>query len=116
MRCRASITSTERPARASASAAASPDAPAPMTMTSKERVLFRLHAGVGGHLAPDADFLLDLLAEILWSAARGRDAVALQLVGGLLDLERLGGLGVDAIDDRPRQAFRADQAVPEDDG
>src|SRR5580765_4563593 len=113
-RSRASSTSTERPARPSSAAAESPAAPAPMTNTSYVSVLFRLDAGVRGDLAPDADLFLDLRGELLRGAAGGRDAVVLQLLAGVLELERLGRLGADALDDRARQALRPDQAVPED--
>src|SRR6185436_1280289 len=114
-RSRASRITTERPARVSASAAARPAAPAPTIRTSKASVLLRLYSRVGGDLAPDADFLLDLRRKLLGCPARGRDAVVLQLIGGLLHFQRLARLGIDAIDDRPRQAFRPDQTVPEDD-
>src|SRR5258706_7688225 len=90
MRLRASRMTTERPPRASASAAASPAAPAPTTTTSAASVLLRLDAGVGGDLAPDADFLLDLREELLGRAAGGSDAVVLQLLGGVLDRARPG--------------------------
>src|SRR6185436_8424498 len=119
IRSRASRITTERPARVSASAAARPAAPAPTIRTSKFRTstfaLLRLHSRIGRDLAPDADFLLDLRRELLGCPARRRDAVVLQLVGGLLHFQRLPRLGIDALDDRPRQAFRPDQTVPEDD-
>src|SRR5262245_49335835 len=94
MRSRASRITTEQPPRASASAAARPAAPAPMTRTSQVSVLLSLHASVGGDFLPDADFLLDLRAELLGRAARGSNAVVLQLLGGLLELERLGRFAV----------------------
>src|SRR5678815_1353912 len=108
-RFRASRMTTERPARESTSAAARPAAPAPTIRTSKSRtpspcVLLRLHSRIGGDLAPDADLFLDLDEELLRRAARRRDAVVLQLVGGLLHLQRLVRLGVDAVDDRLWQA------------
>src|SRR5262245_37533583 len=102
MRSRASRMTTERPARESTSAAAGPAAPAPTIRTSK---LFRFDAGIGGDLAPDADFLLDHRAELLGRAAGRRDAVVLQLLGGLFQLQRFGRLCVDPVDDRLRQVF-----------
>src|SRR6266850_2254250 len=113
MRLRASRTSTERPARASSAAAARPAAPAPMMMTSSEagfRRSFGFHAGRGGYLAPEVDLFPDLRMELLRGPARWRDAVALQLLGGLLDLQHLGHLAVDALDDRARQAFLPEEA------
>ena len=52
--------------------------------------LLLLDTGVGRDFLPDADLLLDLRGELLRRAAGRRDAVVLQLLGGLLQLERLG--------------------------
>src|SRR5678816_1386550 len=103
MRSRASRISTERPARASSAAAASPAAPAPTTIRSKDAFSLRFDAGVGGDFAPHVDFLPDLGEELLRRAAGGRHAVVLELLGGLLEAQRLGHLCIDALDDRARQ-------------
>src|SRR3989442_7347275 len=107
-RSRASSTSTERPARASSAAAASPAAPAPTTITSQDVGSFRFDTSVGGDFAPELDFLLDLGGELLRRAARGRHAVVLQLLGGLLEAERLGHFSIDTLDDRARQTLGTD--------
>src|SRR5258706_12783257 len=77
------------------------------------RGLFDLDVRVAYHLAPDLDLAPDSLAEGLGRTARGRDAVVLQLARGVLKLENSRHLGVNALDDRRRHAFWADQPVPQ---
>src|SRR3954463_6900492 len=113
-RSRASSMSTERPARPSSAAAQRPAAPAPMTTASYAGLLLLLDTRVRCDLAPDADFLLDLRGELLRRTARRRDAVALQLISGVLELERLRRFGADSVHDGARQALWSDEAVPED--
>src|SRR5258706_1621560 len=108
-RSRASSTSTRWPARESSDAAARPAAPAPMTMTSE---LLDFDAGLGNHVLPERDLFRDLIAELLVAAAGGRDAVGLELRRGLLSLEHLVHLAVDALDHRARQGLLGEQAAP----
>ena len=54
-----------------------------MIRTSQFSVSLRLHARIGRDLFPNTDLFLDLGEELRRRAAGGRDAVVLQLVGGL---------------------------------
>src|SRR5437879_10360277 len=78
------------------------------------RFLLDPHPGLFDHVLPERDFFRDLIAELLVAAAGGGDAVGLELRRGLLDLEDLVDLAVDALDHRARQVLRADEAVPQE--
>src|SRR5467141_3910029 len=77
--------------------------------------LLNLCAGLRHDVLPERDFLRDLIAELPVAAPGGGDAVGLELAGGLLDLEYLVDLAVDALDHRARQVLGADEAVPQHD-
>src|SRR2546425_8119396 len=77
--------------------------------------LLDLDAGLGDDVLPERDLLRDLVAELLVAAARGRDAVGLELRRGLLDLEDLVDLGIDALGHRAREVLGPDEAVPQED-
>src|SRR5207237_6788934 len=75
-------------------------------------LLLGLHAGFVYHAPPDLDLPSDDREKLLGRAARGRHAVILQLLAGLLELQHPRDLRVQPLDHRARHPFRPDEAVP----
>src|SRR5437870_1989314 len=76
-------------------------------------LLLGLHARFVHHAAPHLDFPADGREKLLGRAARGRDAVVLELLTGLLELQHPRDLRVQPLDHGARHPLRPDEAVPE---